>query len=128
MGDLIATFRNRGLVTLMLGHFSVDSYVGLLPVLFPLLIGRFHLELAAVSGLGSGCFHPLGALTVRALLPARGAATAMSVYVTGGTLGLAAGPIIGIVVFGLFGTRGTAVMLVPGLSIAGFLVAAMRVR
>lgn len=187
MGDLIATFRNRGLLTLMLGHFTVDSYVGVLPVLFPLLIGRFHLNLetvglvslayggmasisqplfgliadrwgtrftglalvwtastfagvgfapsfpvlvlvAAVSGLGSGCFHPLGALTVRALLPERGAATAMSVYVTGGTLGLAAGPLIGVVVFGLFGTRGTAVMLVPGLASAAFLILAMRVR
>jgi len=185
--DLIAAFRNRGLLTLMLGHFTVDSYVGVLPVLFPLLIGRFHLNLetvgvvtlaysgmasvsqplfgliadrwgtrftglalvwtastfaavgfaptfpvlvavAAISGLGSGCFHPLGALTVRALLPGRGAATAMSVYVSGGTLGLAAGPIIGVVVFGLFGTRGTAVMLVPGLASAAFLVLAMRHR
>ncbi len=185
MGDLLATFRNRGLVTLMLGHFTVDSYVGLLPVLFPLLIGRFHLNLvtvglvalaysgmasisqplfgliadrwgtrltglalvwtattfaavgfaptfpilvmvAAVSGLGSGCFHPLGALTVRALLPGRGAATAMSVYVSGGTLGLAAGPIIGVVIFGIFGTHGTAVMLLPGLASAAFLVLAMR--
>jgi FSR family fosmidomycin resistance protein-like MFS transporter len=50
----------------------------------------------------------------------------MSVYVTGGTVGLAAGPIIGIVAFGLFGLRGTALMLVPGLLIAAFLLFAMR--
>ncbi len=187
MRDLAAVFKNRGLVTLMLGHFTVDSYVGLLPVLYPLLIQRFALNLetvglvtlaysglasisqplfgviadrwgtrftgfalawtaftfalvgfipsfpllvglAALSGLGSGAFHPLGALTVRGLLPARGANMAMSVYVTGGTVGVAAGPIIGVAVFGLMGTRGTAVMVVPGLAIAGFLLFAMRVR
>jgi FSR family fosmidomycin resistance protein-like MFS transporter len=187
MADIISTFRNRALVTLMLGHFTVDSYVGLLPVLYPLLIGRFHLDLGTVglvtlaytgmasisqpvfglmadrwgtrftglaliwtaatfaavgfaptfgwllavafaSGAGSGAFHPLGALTVRGLLPQRGASTAMSIYVTGGTVGLAAGPIIGIVAFGLFGPRGTALMLVPGVAIAILLLVAMRRR
>ncbi|HSR24140.1 MAG TPA: hypothetical protein VLW53_11355, partial [Candidatus Eisenbacteria bacterium] len=49
MPDLLGTFRNRGLVTLMLGHFTVDSYVGLLPVLYPLLIQRFHLDLGTVG-------------------------------------------------------------------------------
>lgn len=187
MSDLIATFRNRALVTLMLGHSTVDSYAGLLPVLYPLLIGRFNLGLETVglvalaytgmasisqpvfgliadrwgtrftglalvwtaatfaavgfapsfpvllgiafaSGAGSGAFHPFGALTARQVLPERGANTAMSVYVTGGTVGLAIGPIVGVVVFGLFGMRGTAVMLVPGLAIAGFLLLAMRRR
>lgn len=185
MRDLAAIFRNRGLMTLLLGHFTVDSYVGLLPVLYPLLIHRFRLDLetvglvslaytglasvsqplfgviadrwgtrftgfalawtaltfalvgfaptfpvlvgiAALSGLGSGAFHPLGALTVRGLLPARGANMAMSVYVTGGTIGVAAGPIIGVILFGLLGTRGTAVMIVPGLVFAAYLLLAMR--
>lgn len=185
MRDLAAVFRNRGLVTLMLGHFTVDSYVGLLPVLYPLLIHRFQLDLetvglvslaytglasvsqplfgviadrwgtrftgfalawtavtfalvgfaptfpvlvaiAALSGLGSGAFHPFGALTVRGLLPPRGANMAMSVYVTGGTVGVAAGPIIGVVVFALLGTRGTVVMIVPGLVFAAYLLLAMR--
>ena len=49
MADLLQPLRNRGLVTLMLGHFTVDSYVGLLPVLYPLLINRFHLNLATVG-------------------------------------------------------------------------------
>jgi FSR family fosmidomycin resistance protein-like MFS transporter len=187
MAEVIATFRNRALVTLMLGHFTVDSYVGLLPVLYPLLIGRFHLSLGTVglvalaytgmasisqpvfgliadrwgtrftglaliwtavtfaavgfapsfpallaiafaSGAGSGAFHPFGALTVRGLLPNRGISTAMSVYVTGGTIGVAAGPIIGVVAFSLFGTRGTALMLLPGLASAIFLLVAMRGR
>jgi FSR family fosmidomycin resistance protein-like MFS transporter len=187
MAELMATFRNRALVTLMLGHFTVDSYVGLLPVFYPLLIGRFHLNLETVglvtlaytgmasisqplfgliadrwgtrftglaliwtaatfaavgfaptfewllavafaSGAGSGAFHPLGALTVRGLLPKRGASTAMSIYVTGGTVGVGAGPIIGIVAFGLFGLHGTALMLIPGLAIASVLLLAMRSR
>ncbi len=185
MADLVATFRNRGLVTLMLGHFTVDSYVGLVPVLYPLLIHRFQLDLetvglvtlaysgmasvsqplfgiladrygtrftgvalawtaatfasvgfmpsfpalvaaAALAGLGSGAFHPLGALTVRGLLPERGANTAMSVYVTGGTIGVAAGPLIGILLFGVFGTRGTLLTLLPGTAIGAYLLLAMR--
>jgi FSR family fosmidomycin resistance protein-like MFS transporter len=187
MNDIVAAFRNRGLVALMLGHCTVDSYVGVLPVLFPLLIHRFELNLAtvatvslayagmasitqpffgliadrwgtrytgltllwtaatfaavgfaptfpllvvvaALSGVGSGAFHPLGALTVRRLLPKRGANAAMSVYVTGGTLGVAAGPLLGVVIFALFGIPGTALLLVPGALIAGFLIVYMRRR
>src|SRR5713226_7292690 len=33
----------------MLGHLTVDSYVGVIPVLYPVLIGRFHLTLATVG-------------------------------------------------------------------------------
>lgn len=187
MADLLRPLRNRGLVTLMLGHFTVDSYVGLLPVLYPLLINRFQLNLetvglvtlaysgiasvsqplfgiladrhgtrftglalvwtaatfsaigfvptfpglvvlAALSGLGSGAFHPFGALTVRGLLPDRGANTAMSIYVTGGTVGVAAGPLIGVALVSVFGIHGTLLMLLPGTAIAGYLLLAMRLR
>jgi FSR family fosmidomycin resistance protein-like MFS transporter len=185
VASLRLVLRNQRLVTLMLGHFTVDSYVGVLPVLYPLLIGRFRLDLetvglvslaytgmasisqplfglvadrwgtrftglalawtattfaavgfapsfpalvvtAAFSGLGSGFFHPLGALTVRRALPARGANMAMSVYVTGGTLGVATGPLIGALAFALVGIRGTALMLVPGAAISAFLLFGMR--
>src|SRR5215216_2544786 len=44
-----AAFRNRPLLTLMLGHFTIDTYVGLLPVLYPLLIDRFALNLRSVG-------------------------------------------------------------------------------
>ena len=143
--------RNGKLLSLMLGHFTVDSYVGVIPILYPILIGRFHLTLATVglvslaysgmaaisqppfglladrygtrftgiallwtagsfaligfvdsfplllvlalsSGLGSGAFHPLGALDVRALLPALRRSLGMSIYVTAGTVGVASGP------------------------------------
>jgi FSR family fosmidomycin resistance protein-like MFS transporter len=173
------------LVTLMLGHLTVDSYVGVIPVLYPLLIGRFHLSFATVglvslayggmaaisqplfglladrfgtrftglalcwtaltfsligfvdsfplllglafaSGLGSGAFHPLGALDVRALLPPRSRSSGMSIYVTAGTVGVALGPLIGIAVFGIFHIHGTGVLLIPGLATGGYLLWRMR--
>jgi FSR family fosmidomycin resistance protein-like MFS transporter len=182
-----AVLRNRPLMTLMLGHFTVDCYVGLLPVLYPLLIDRFALNLTTVglvslaytgasslaqpffgwladrtstrliglaliwtavmfalagfapsfpvlvllagaAGLGSGAYHPFGALNASAVIPAPQRNTAMSVYVTGGTLGVALGPLIGAVLFTVFGMRGTALMLLPGLSIGLWLIRDMRVR
>lgn len=185
MTGLLAALRNRGLAALMFGHLTVDSYVGVLPVLFPLLIGRFHLDLATiglvslaysgiasvsqplfgliadrwgtrlvggamlwtaawfaaigfmpsfplllvaagVAGLGSGFFHPLGALAVRALLPPRRRNAAMAVYVSAGTVGVAIGPLLGVLVFGLLNVRGTAILLLPGLGCSIFLLGFMR--
>ena len=177
--------RNGKLVTLMLGHLTVDSYVGIIPVLYPVLIGRFHLSLATVglvslayagtaaisqplfgviadrygtrltglalgwtaltfalvgfvptfplllvlacaSGLGSGAFHPFGALDVRGLLPAWRRSFGMSIYVTAGTVGVAIGPLIGIGVLALFGIRGTGLLLIPGITTGAYLL--WRVR
>ncbi|MBO0690867.1 MAG: MFS transporter [Candidatus Dormibacteraeota bacterium] len=185
MGGLLAALRNRGLVALAFGHMTVDSYVGVLPVLYPLLIGRFHLDLGTIgllslaytgmssvsqpffgliadrwgtrfvggallwtaawfaaigfapnfpvlivaggiAGLGSGFFHPLGALTVRGLLSERGTNSAMSLYVSGGTFGVAMGPLIGVLVFGLLAVQGTALLLLPGLVCSAFLLVWMR--
>ena len=179
--------RNGKLLTLMLGHFTVDSYVGVIPVLYPLLIGRFHLSFATVglvslayggmaaisqplfgiladrfgtrftglalawtaitfsivgfvnsfplllalalaSGIGSGAFHPLGALDVRGLLPKWRRSFGMSIYVTAGTVGVAAGPLIGILVFGAFGIHGTGLLVVPGLVTGGYLLWRMRTQ
>lgn len=179
--------RNGRLLTLMLGHFTVDSYVGVLPVLYPLLIGRFQLTFATVglvslayggmaaisqplfgvvadrfgtrstglslawtaitfsvigfvnsfplliglallSGLGSGWFHPFGALDVRGLLPAWRRSLGMSVYVTAGTVGVAAGPLLGILVFGALGIHGTGLLVIPGLLSGGYLVWRVRGR
>lgn len=177
--------RNSKLLTLMLGHFTVDSYAGVIPVLIPVLIGRFQLSLATVglvslaysgmaaisqplfgmvadrfgtrltglalgwtaltfaligfadnfplllilalaSGVGSGAFHPMGALDVRALLPARRQSSGMSIYVTAGFLGVAAGPLIGIAAFGASGLHGTAWLVIPGLLAGGYLLWRMR--
>src|SRR5437899_6555746 len=54
--------RNGKLVTLMLGHLTVDSYVGVIPVLYPLLIGRFHLSLGTV-GLVSLAYGGMAAIS-----------------------------------------------------------------
>lgn len=169
----------------MLGHLTVDSYAGVIPVLYPLLIGRFQLSLATVgllslaysgmaavgqpffgiiadrfgtrftgvalcwtaltfalvgfintfplliavaclSGLGSAAFHPLGALDVRAVLPAWRRSLGMSIYVTAGTVGLAAGPLIGVVAFGLFALHGTGLLFVPGVATGTYLLWRMR--
>lgn len=176
--------RNGRLLTLMLGHFTVDCYVGVIPVLYPLLIQRFALDLetvglvtlcyngmasvsqpffgwlgdrfgtrltgltlvwtavtfaaagfapsfgallaiATVAGLGSGAFHPFGAMTVSGLLPDHRRNTGMSVYVIGGTLGVALGPLIGIVAFGLLGIRGTALLVIPGIVFGAVIVVLM---
>ena len=177
--------RNGKLLSLMLGHFTVDSYVGVIPILYPILIGRFNLSLATVglvslaysgmaaisqppfglladrfgtrftgvaliwtaasfsligfvnsfplllllalaSGLGSGSFHPLGALDVRALLPALRRSLGMSIYVTAGTVGVAAGPLVGILLFSAFGLQGTGWLVLPGLATGGYLLWRLR--
>lgn len=182
---LLDIVRNGPLMTLMLGHFTVDMYAGLLPVLFPLLTGRFALDLktvgmvslaytgiaaisqplfgwvadrygtrfigaaliwtavmfatigfapsfpvllllAGAAGLGSGAYHPLGALNANAVIPEPQRNTAMSVYVTGGTCGVASGPLIGALLFSAFGLRGTAPIALPSLIIAVWLLIQLR--
>jgi FSR family fosmidomycin resistance protein-like MFS transporter len=88
---------------------------------FPLLVA-----LACASGLGSGAFHPMGALDVRALLPAWRRSFGMSIYVTAGTVGVAVGPLIGILLFGAFGIHGTGLLVIPGLITGGYLLWRMR--
>lgn len=46
---LLAALRNGRMLALMFGHMTVDSYVGVPPILFPVLIGRFHVNLATVG-------------------------------------------------------------------------------
>lgn len=181
----MAAVRNRPLMILAAGHFTVDMYSGILPVLYPLLTGRFNLDLASVglvslaysgsaslsqpffgwiadrfgtrftgaalawtgilfatigfaptyslllvmatlAGFGSGAFHPFGAVNANAVIPDHQKNTAMSIYATGGTIGVAAGPIVGALLFATFGMEGTAVMLLPGVSIAIWLLFAMK--
>lgn len=177
--------RNRPLLTLMLGHYMVDMYVGVLPVLYPVLTGRFNLDLktvglvtlaysgtaslaqplfgwiadrygtrfiglalvwtaftfaligfaptfpillalAAAAGLGSGAYHPLGSLNAAAVIPERSRNAAMGAYVSGGTFGVASGPLIGAFLFNFFGIHGTALMILPGITIAIWMLFEMR--
>ena len=169
----VRVLRNRALATLMLGHFTVDMYVGVIPMLYPLFRDKFDLSLetvgyvslayggaaslsqplfgiladrkgtrfvglallwtattfallgfvasfaalivlAALSGLGSGLYHPLGALNARAVIDERERNTAMSIYVTGGTLGVASGPLVGALILWALGLHGTILMVLPG--------------
>jgi FSR family fosmidomycin resistance protein-like MFS transporter len=177
--------RNRPLITLALGHFTIDLYAGLLPVLFPILSVRFGLDLktvglvtlaysgmgsisqplfgwladrmgtrligaaliwtaltfsmiafapsfnlilllAAAAGLGSGAFHPFGALNASAVIPDKQRNSAMSIYASGGTIGFAIGPLIGVALLELFDLHGVAAMLIPGSLIAAWLLYEMR--
>lgn len=163
----------------------MDTYVGMIPVLYPLLIERFALDfstvglvslayvgtsslsqpffgwvadrygfrvlrfsllwtavvfaaigfapsfgvlvvLAAAAGLGSGAYHPFGAVGVRAIAPEQRRGTATSVYVTGGYLGAAAGPLLGVALLWAFGVRGVTLTLLPGLAAALWLLSAFR--
>jgi FSR family fosmidomycin resistance protein-like MFS transporter len=52
----------------------------------------------------------------------------MSVYVTAGTVGVAAGPLIGILLFAAFGVHGTGFLVLPGLATGGYLLWRMRGR
>jgi len=162
---------NRGLLMLMAGHFTVDLYAGLLPVLYPLLRERFSLDLGAIgliatlfttalsvsqpvfgllvdrfgsrwlgpaavlwmgcfftligfattyrailglavlAALGSGAYHPLGASNVPLVTAPTRLNTGFSIFTVGGTSGFALGPLIGAVLFGVLGMRGTLVLL-----------------
>lgn len=173
----LGVLRNRALATLMLGHFTVDMYTGVIPMLYPLLRDKFDLSLervayvslayggaaslsqpvfgliadrrgtrfigvallwtaftfsllgfvdsfpllvalAALSGLGSGLYHPMGALNARSVIDERQRNSAMSIYVTGGTLGVASGPLVGALILWALGLHGTIFMLIPGVVIS----------
>ena len=177
--------RNRPLLTLMLGHYTVDMYSGILPVLYPILTGRYQLDfatvglvalaysgtaslvqpffgyiadkfgtryigfalcwtaltfaligfaptfpilllMAAAAGIGSGAYHPLGSLNAAAVIPERSRNSAMGAYISGGTFGVASGPLIGAALFHFFGVRGTAVLIIPVVTIALWMVLEMR--
>jgi MFS transporter, FSR family, fosmidomycin resistance protein len=174
---------NSALITFMMGHFTVDMFGGLLPVLYPIMSDRFNLSnadigfialaytaasslsqplfgyladrygsrnfavaslvwsasmvglaglaptypallaFAMLAGLGSGAYHPQGASNASASVGDERRNTAMSAYTVGGTGGYALGPLIGAVLFGLFGGYGT-------LAVApfGFIVAVNMLR
>jgi FSR family fosmidomycin resistance protein-like MFS transporter len=88
---------------------------------FPVLIA-----LAALAGLGSGAYHPFGALGANAAIRKDQRNVAMSLYVSGGSLGVAIGPLVGATLFHFFGLRGTAAMVIPGGLISLWMLAEMR--
>ncbi|MCC6625872.1 MAG: MFS transporter [Chloroflexi bacterium] len=85
------------------------------------------LALAALAGLGSGAYHPMGAMNASLVIAPRQRNTAMSLYTLGGTAGVALGPIVGATVMGLLGKQATALLALPGLAIGLWLLVEMRV-
>jgi FSR family fosmidomycin resistance protein-like MFS transporter len=68
----------------------------------------------------------MGAVNARAVINDAQRNTAMSIYVTGGTLGVASGPLVAASIFHFFDIHGTAVMLIPGLCAAIWMLFEMR--
>jgi FSR family fosmidomycin resistance protein-like MFS transporter len=172
-------------MTLFMGHFTIDMYGGMLPILFPILASQYGLDLATVglislaysgmgsisqpifgwladrhgtrltgaaliwtavmfgaigfapsftvlvilagaAGLGSGAFHPFGALNASAVIDDRQRNTAMSVYTSGGTVGFALAPLIGVALVAIAGLHGISIMILPGMVVATWLLYEMR--
>ena len=177
---------NRGLLMLMAGHFTVDLYGGLLPVLYPILREQLALDLGAIgliatlfttalsvsqplfglfvdrfgsrwlgplavlwmgvfftligfapsypailglavlAALGSGAYHPLGASNVPLVTSSTRLNTAFSFFTVGGTSGFALGPLVGAVLFGVFGLRGPLVILPLAVGVAAWLAFGLK--
>jgi len=82
------------------------------------------LALVVVSGLGIACYHPEGYRTATQVSGEK-KATGVSIFSTGGNIGIALGPpLITALVTG-FGLIGSLGMLIPGLIVAIFLTAAL---
>jgi FSR family fosmidomycin resistance protein-like MFS transporter len=69
-----------------------------------------------LGGLGVSAFHPQAAVLAGELGKQRG--LAMSVFITGGTLGFSLGPLLAVTVAGRFGIQNTWIAAVPGLIVA----------
>ena len=66
---------------------------------------------AALAGLASGAYHPIGASSAAAVVDPRTRNRALSVYTVGGTSGYALGPLVGVALLAMFGPSGTLLML-----------------
>jgi FSR family fosmidomycin resistance protein-like MFS transporter len=88
---------------------------------------QVFLLLAALAGIGSGAFHPIGASTVAQVSEEGQRNGAMSLYTVAGTLGWGLGPLVAVALLGAFGPRGSALLVIPGVAIAGLVYRRMAV-
>ena len=170
----------------MLGHFTVDMFGGLMPVLYAIMADEFDLSnadiglialsytaaaslsqplfgyladrfgsryfavasmvwsagmvglaglapsyatlivISMLAGLGSGAYHPQGASNAAAVAGEMRRNTAMSVYTVGGTAGYSLGPVLGALIFFIFGRYGTLVVAPFGFVIALLMLQQLR--
>lgn len=82
--------------------------------------------MAALAGIGSGAFHPLGASNAAAVSSDEHRNAAMSWYTVAGGVGYGLGPIVGTLLLAAFGAQGTIWLLVPGLTAAALIWPRMR--
>ncbi len=76
--------------------------------------------LLMLGGIGVAAFHPQAAALAGELSPRRG--LAMAIFVTGGTLGFALGPLLAVLTVGAFGLERTWVAAFPGLLMTALLM------
>ena len=79
------------------------------------------LALVMITGFGVAAYHPEGYRTATAVAGAR-KATGVSVFSTGGNIGIALGPPLVTALLTTFGLAGSLGMLVPGVLVAGLLL------
>src|SRR5882724_6381694 len=82
------------------------------------------LALVMVTGFGVAAYHPEGYRTATAVAGDR-KATGVSIFSTGGNIGIALGPPLLTVLLTNYGLPGSLGMLVPGLIVAGLLTAVL---
>ena len=82
------------------------------------------LALVMVSGFGVAAYHPEGYRTATQVAGDR-KATGVSIFSTGGNIGIAAGPPVITLLLVSFGLPGTLGMLIPGLLVATLLMAVL---
>ena len=115
-GHVADRWRPRALVILgPLVAVSMLSLVGLASS--PWMLGAILI----VGGLGAAAFHPPAAALVHQLGQAR-TGFAMSLYITGGSLGFALGPLLFAPFAERYGLRWTPVLMVPGLALLAFML------
>lgn len=103
--------RWRPRLLLMAGPFVAVALLSLVGI----AATKSQLALVLVTGgLGTAAFHPPAAALAHRL-GGRHAGTTMSVYITGGTIGVAVGPLLFAPFVGRFGLAWTPILAVPGL-------------
>jgi FSR family fosmidomycin resistance protein-like MFS transporter len=186
VGRVRGLLQHRALAVFMMGHFTVDMFGGLMPVLYAIMADEFSLTnadiglialsytaasslsqplfgyladrfgsryfavasmawsagmvgiaglapsyitliaISALAGLGSGAYHPQGASNAAAVAGDMRRNTAMSVYTVGGTAGYSLGPVLGALIFFIFGRYGTLVVAPFGFLIAFLMLQQLR--
>jgi FSR family fosmidomycin resistance protein-like MFS transporter len=82
------------------------------------------LALVVITGFGVAAYHPEGYRTATSVAGAR-KATGVSIFSTGGNIGIAAGPALITALLTTFGLAGSLGMLVPGVAVAACLALAL---